>query len=243
MTKKQPQVVHALLGLVALCHGASALYEHRAEYLETRQQSDSGRLSINPNPCHDSTFVAPVYAIKNATASKTFYPIATEGPSHVNFTVADIANNYTLDCRWAQEYALVWGREGEGPFEIMEVQSDCVPTNDPDVHRFHNLFSTELSNSSTIRMAQIWICNDATGGAFPYVVPRSSIMESVLTGLIPCFHADPSTTRRLLRARSVSSAPRRVQTQQHTSARLQTLTLRVCSPFGQRTKDLPTILP
>ncbi|KAK0639105.1 hypothetical protein B0T16DRAFT_422431 [Cercophora newfieldiana] len=162
-------VVLALLGLTALCWGGPTRDGlQQADRLERRQQPDIKRLSINPNPCDDSTFLTPVYVVSNVTASKTFYPIPAEGPSHVNFTVVDVANKYAQTCFWAREYTLSWGREGEGPYESLRVRSDCIPTNDPNVNRFHNLLGPSLENNNTIHLSQNWICN-AASGEFPPV--------------------------------------------------------------------------
>ncbi|KAK0613302.1 hypothetical protein B0T14DRAFT_498832 [Immersiella caudata] len=159
--------IFLLLGVPSLCC-ALDVDGRQADIFEKRQQSNVGRLSINPNPCHDSSFKTPVYSIKDLTASKVFEPISFDGPSHLNFTVVDTANNYNLTCAWAHEYVENWGREGEGPYPDTVVKSNCVATNDPSANRFHNVLTTQITDSGAIIISQIWICN-ITGGRFPPV--------------------------------------------------------------------------
>ncbi|KAK4442241.1 hypothetical protein QBC34DRAFT_313542 [Podospora aff. communis PSN243] len=159
----------AIFLLLSVASSSRALHGQQPRFVESRQQSNTGRLSINPNPCHESNFRAPVYSIRDVVASKVFEPISFDGPSHLNFTVVDVANNYNLSCYWTRRYVERWGREGEGPYPMTEVEFECIAANDPKAHPFHNsLAAQKLLNGTEIRLSQIWICN-VTDGKFPPV--------------------------------------------------------------------------
>lgn len=108
-----------------------------------------------PNPCIDEGFQPPVYQFSDL-AVDAFYLMA-------NFTVRDVANNYSLHCSWGS-----WGtyrQVKDGPDWYPQ---DCVPETGPiptlsQTVTLLNLLPEYLmmnkSDQSPVRLVQYWYCD------------------------------------------------------------------------------------
>ena len=123
-----------------------------------------------PNPCTDSQFRAPIYEFDKLAVFKQFFNDNDNDPrrflSAVNFTLRDVANNYSFGCNWGPR------NPGAGP--SWETQ-DCVPETGPvpDTSRSVTLLNLwpeflllNRSREGPVRIAQYWYC-DIRNGSYP----------------------------------------------------------------------------
>ena len=124
------------------------------------------------NPCVDDNFQVPVYKFSNLTVYKTFFNNNNTDPrfffSTVNFTLRDVANNYSFRCNWGPR------NPGAGP--SWETQ-DCVPETGPIPDESRSLTLLNLwpeylmlnkSSQDPVRIDQYWYC-DIKNQSYPQV--------------------------------------------------------------------------
>jgi hypothetical protein len=123
-----------------------------------------------PNPCTDGQFRAPVYELDNLGIFKDFYNDNDNNPNNfftiVNFTLRDVANNYSFRCNWGPR------NPAAGPsWEI----HDCEPESGPIIGPSQSLTLLNLwpeflmlnkSRDDPIRIVQYWYC-DIVNGSYP----------------------------------------------------------------------------
>jgi hypothetical protein len=75
---------------------------------DIRTPTNASDMSVSrpPSPCHNNNFRPPVYVIDKIYLDKVFLWRDSDFPAHLhlNFTLTDSVNNYTLLCRWAISY-------------------------------------------------------------------------------------------------------------------------------------------
>lgn len=66
--------------------------------------SSTPQSSLPPNPCLSSSFQPPLYEFGNFNITKALRFYTPKEWSYLNgvvdFTIRDVANNYSLDCNW-----------------------------------------------------------------------------------------------------------------------------------------------
>ena len=141
-----------------------------------------------PNPCLSSSFQPPIYEFSNFNISKHF---RTEYPADwgyingtVDFTIRDVANNYSLTCNWGPSLR-VWSDEKE--WSTWDCANSLTGKRiEPDSRTPTNLningsdFLKGQPLGSPIRIAQYWYC-DPKNGSYPCVVSLSFPVEKEVT--------------------------------------------------------------
>jgi hypothetical protein len=122
-----------------------------------------------PNPCTDKTFSPPLYQFGDLNVTKIFWYDDYEGYwSVVNFTVRDVANNYSFRCAWGPRDPL-----GGSNWESHDCVPETGPTQDPSrALILLNLQPQSLlknkSSEDPVRLVQYWYC-DIRNGSYPEV--------------------------------------------------------------------------
>jgi len=124
------------------------------------------------NPCTNGNFRSPVYEFDNVTISKYFRndndPQERFWFSTVNFTVRDVANNYSFHCRWGPR------NPQAGPsWETQDCIPDTGPIPDPSqavtmLNLWPEYILMNKSDQDPIRLVQYWYC-DIANGSYPDV--------------------------------------------------------------------------
>lgn len=125
-----------------------------------------------PNPCLSDPLQPPVYQFSHLTVYKSFFNDYNTDPrffwSTVNFTLRDVANNYSFRCNW--------GPRNPGAGQSWETQ-DCVPETGPIPDPSQSLTLLNLwpeylllnkSSQDPVRVVQYWYC-DIEDQSYPQV--------------------------------------------------------------------------
>jgi hypothetical protein len=162
--------------------GPSALSRVDISAADSSSKSEAGsypdRVSVTntssaaqpPSPCTDGQFRIPIFEFSNLTVFKNFFNDNDTNPlrflSTVNFTLRDVANNYSFHCNWGPR------NPGAGP--SWETQ-DCVPETgsilDPSrsvtlLNLWPEFLMLNKSREDPVRIVQYWYC-DPRNGSYP----------------------------------------------------------------------------
>lgn len=119
-----------------------------------------------PSPCGSSSFKTPVYEFSNLHADATFRVNGSTNPPyyHTNFTVHDMANNYSLACDWGVSY---WSSYQDDPYFRDACQYIGANGFRGDfTHQTHlqvQLFGVQDDSGRVLRLVQYWYCAQENG--------------------------------------------------------------------------------
>lgn len=139
-------------------------------------------VSLALNPCANTSFQPPVYQFSNFTVTKDWWYDTPENGTapvylfngHLNFTLRDIANNFSFGCSLGYDSVDLRGYASD-PKEWGWL--NCIPetgiaqsssTRTPTLLNINDryLLWDNQSQQTPIRVAQYWFC-DSANGSYP----------------------------------------------------------------------------
>jgi len=156
--------------------------QHRLFGLTKTMAASNISLALPPNPCTNPLFQPPIYEFSNITVIKNFYRDSPDNDTVVdnyrgpiNFTVRDVANNFSLNCSWGYfEYVRGYAttKEDWGWKNCVDPATGSALPIESRITVLLNLDQQELMGDRTralqtpIRIAQYWYC-DTVNGSYP----------------------------------------------------------------------------
>jgi len=136
--------------------------------------------AVAQNPCLSAAFQPPLYALSDISVIKTFERdyggddnrVSENFGGTFNFTVRDVANNYSLSCSWGRNERRGYGSKYNdwGWANCVDPATGTAAPFESRIATLLNLDSKALlrnrSLQNPVRIAQYWWC-DVVNGSYP----------------------------------------------------------------------------